>query len=172
MRILFRFFSVGKVFLFVLINQNMLEILLCLLLYFKSYYSFCWQYCFFLIQDLELPSQILYHFSNALNCFSSGYFSDKVLHILLVTGLRSRSFYLWLPVAGITDVYHHSCLVCWYGGLTNFLLGLISNCHTSDLCQTSKWNCTYKALCLVQVYFKSVFLKADIYLSKYKWTRY
>jgi hypothetical protein len=43
-------------------------------------------------------------------------------------------------VAGITNTCHHTQLVVWNGGLTNFLLGLALNCDLPNLLLSSSWD--------------------------------
>jgi hypothetical protein len=50
-------------------------------------------------------------------------------------------------VAGIADISHHAQLVCWDGGLSNFLPGLASNCDPSNLSVLSSWNYMCEQLC-------------------------
>jgi hypothetical protein len=52
--------------------------------------------------------------------------------------------YLWDRVLGIC----HTWLICWDGGLINFLLWMTSNCDPLNLCLLSSWDYRHELPCL------------------------
>jgi hypothetical protein len=72
------------------------------------------------IEGLALARQVLY-IAMSLALYNFSYFSDRVSCPLPMAGLGSQYSYICLCVAGILDVYHHVWLVCWDGGVSNFL---------------------------------------------------
>jgi hypothetical protein len=51
-------------------------------------------------------------------------------------------------IAWIIDLYHHTQLVGWDGGLDNFLQGLVSNHNPPNFCLLSSWDYSHVMLYL------------------------
>jgi hypothetical protein len=70
-------------------------------------------------------------------------FSGRCFHFCLQLALD-------LPMAGTTGRKHHTWLVDWDMGLTNFFPGLSLNSDPLNPCLLSSWNHSHEVLCPVR----------------------